>query len=260
MSWNNETQPQWGQPPVQPPTPPGAQPGWARKRVVIPSAVGLFFIGVIIGSAGSGGAETVRSATPAPKVTVTVTAEPKQAGTSDDKPAEPKEKAKPTAEDTGKEALVPNFVGMGLQSAQDTAQSKGFYVLSSHDSLGRGRLQALDRNWKVCSQNIKAGKTVSTETKLDFGAVKLEEGCPAKDAEPLEAAGGKMPNLVGKSVKAARGALDSGTSVTVTDAAEGRMVLMESNWKVCAQTPSPEAELKGQPVDITAVKFEEDCP
>ncbi|MFE2595791.1 PASTA domain-containing protein [Streptomyces sp. NPDC059396] len=257
MSWNTQAQPQWGQPPVQPPTPPGVRPGWARKRVVIPSAVGLFFIGVVIGSAGSSGVETTSSASPAPKVTVTVTAESKQVGKSDGKP---QEKAKPSAEDTGKVAPVPNFVGMGLQSAQDTAQAKGYYGLSSHDSLGRGRLQALDRNWKVCSQNIKAGKTVSTETKLDFGAVKLEEDCPAKDEKPLEAAGSKMPNLAGKSVNAARGALDSGTSVTVTDAAESRMVLMESNWQVCAQTPSPGTELQGQPVEITAVKFEEDCP
>ncbi|MFE9395354.1 PASTA domain-containing protein [Streptomyces flavidovirens] len=260
MSWNTQAQPQWGQPPVQPPKPPGAGPGWARKRVVIPSAVGLFFIGVVIGSAGSSGTETTRSAKPEPRVTGTVTAQPKQAGKPDDKPAERKEKAKPTAEDTGEEASVPNFVGMGLQSAQDTAQAKGFFGLSSHDSLGRDRLQALDRNWKVCSQNIKAGKTVSTETKLDFGAVKLEEDCPAKDEKPLEAAGSKMPNLAGKSVKAARGTLDSGTSVTVTDAAEGRMVLMESNWKVCTQTPGPGTKLKGQPVEITAVKFEENCP
>ncbi|MEK8146646.1 hypothetical protein NKH18_51415 [Streptomyces sp. M10(2022)] len=47
-----------------------------------------------------------------------------------------------------------------------------------------------------------------------------------------------MPNLVGKSVKAARGALDSGTSITTTDTAQGRMVLLESNWQVCTQSPS----------------------
>lgn len=260
MSWNTQNQPQWGHPPVQPPTPPKTGPGWARKRVVIPSAIGLFFIGVITGSAGSSGVETASSAGPGPKATVTVTAEPKQADKSDHKPTEPKGKAKASAEDSGEEAPVPNFVGMGLQSAQDAAQAKDFYGLSSHDSLGRDRLQALDRNWKVCSQNIKAGKTVATESKLDFGAVKLEEDCPANDEGPLEAGGSKMPDLAGKSVKAARGALDSGVSVTVTDAAEDRMVLVESNWKVCTQTPSPGTELKGQPAEITAVKFEEDCP
>lgn len=260
MSWNSQTQPQWGQASAQPPTPPGGRPGWARKRVVIPSAAGLFFVGVIVGGAGSDTTEAASSAKPAPKATVTVTAQPKQAAQSDDKSAPTKEKAKPSAERNGKGVPVPNFVGMGLQSAQDTAQAKGFYRLSSHDSLGRGRMQALDRNWKVCSQNIAAGKAVATTSKLDFGAVKLEESCPAKDRKPLEAAGGRMPNLAGQSVKTAREALDPGTSVTVTDAAEGRMVLMESNWKVCTQTPGPGTQLTGQPVDFTAVKFEEDCP
>ncbi|MFD8060829.1 PASTA domain-containing protein [Streptomyces cyaneofuscatus] len=155
---------------------------------------------------------------------------------------------------------VPNFVGMGLQSAQDVAQKEGFAALTSHDSAGRGRAQVFDRNWKVCSQNVAAGKTVPADTTLDFGTVKLEEDCPANDAEAPETADGKMPSLVGKSVKVARKALDSSTSITVTDAVQSRMVLMESNWQVCTQSPSPGAALNGQPVEFTAVKFEEDCP
>lgn len=178
-------------------------------------------------------------------------------------------KTAPTAADTTPAAeaeapverrAVANFVGMGLQSAQDKAQADGFYVLTSHDSAGRDRMQALDRNWKVCSQNYAAGKTIPTHTELDFGAVKLEETCPAKDEEEPEVEGGKMPDLAGKSVKAARGALDSGTSITVTDAGEGRMVLMESNWQVCTQSPSPGSTISGQPVELTAVKFDESCP
>jgi hypothetical protein len=46
---------------------------------------------------------------------------------------------------------MPKFVGMGLQSAQDMAQAAGFYRFRSHDSLGRDRMQILDRDWKVCS-------------------------------------------------------------------------------------------------------------
>ncbi|MGW1293700.1 hypothetical protein [Streptomyces sp. NPDC002533] len=164
-----------------------------------------------------------------------------------------------TEEEPAEKKAVPNFVGMGLQSAQDAAQAEGFYSLKSHDSAGRGRMQAFDRNWKVCSQNMAPGKVIPTDTTLDFGAVKLEETCPDSDKQAPEAAGGKMPDLVGESVKAARGALDSGTSITVTDAAQGRMVLMESNWKVCTQSPSPGASLNGQPVEFTAVKFEESC-
>ncbi|MFE9814067.1 hypothetical protein [Streptomyces sp. NPDC005773] len=156
--------------------------------------------------------------------------------------------------------VVANFVGMGLQSAQDKAQADGFYLLTSHDSAGRDRMQALDRNWKVCSQNHEAGKTIRTDTKLDFGAVKLDETCPAKDQREPKAEGGEMPDLARKSVKAARGALDSGTSVSVTDAGGDRMVLMESNWQVCTQSPSPGAALHGQPVELTAVKFDESCP
>ncbi|MHA5050023.1 PASTA domain-containing protein [Streptomyces sp. SD15] len=179
---------------------------------------------------------------------------PKASATTDDKPADDK----PSSAEKKK---VPSLVGMGLQSAQDTAQSEGFYSLKSHDSQGRDRMQAFDRNWKVCSQNVKAGTSVSTDTTLDFGAVKLEETCPAKDEAEPSAAGDKMPDFTGKSVKAARAALDSSTSITVNDASgDDRWVLVESNWQVCTQTPAAGTALNGQPVTLTAVKFEESCP
>ncbi|MFK0019583.1 hypothetical protein [Streptomyces sp. NPDC090798] len=166
----------------------------------------------------------------------------------DDKPAAAGRKA------------VPNLVGMGLQSAQDAAQEQGFYSLKSHDSLGRDRMQILDRDWKVCSQNTKAGTTASTDTTLDLGAVKLAEKCPSKDESAPSAAGGTMPDFKGKSVKAARAALDPSTSITVKDAsASDRLVLIESNWKVCTQSPSAGTALRGQPVALTAAKFEESC-
>jgi beta-lactam-binding protein with PASTA domain len=156
---------------------------------------------------------------------------------------------------------IPNLVGKGLQTAQDEAQSAGFYNLDSHDSLGRDRNQILDRDWKVCTQTPAAGKTAPTDTKLDFGTVKLDETCPAKDQAEPSAVGGKMPNLAGKSVKAARAALDSSTSITVTDATgDSRMILVESNWQVCSQDPAPGKALNGQPVEFTAVKFGESCP
>ncbi|MEV5005933.1 PASTA domain-containing protein [Streptomyces sp. NPDC055692] len=172
--------------------------------------------------------------------------------------SEPARDGKPGADQRKK---VPAFVGMGLQSAQDAAKDQGFHSLKSHDALGRGRMQAFHRNWKVCSQNVAAGTTVSTGTTLDFGAVKLEESCPAKDEAPPSAKGGKMPDFKGKSMKAARAALDASTSLTVKDASpDHRWVLMESNWQVCSQTPGPGTALKGQPVSFTAVKFGESCP
>ncbi|MCX4572810.1 hypothetical protein OHB41_06380 [Streptomyces sp. NBC_01571] len=164
---------------------------------------------------------------------------------------------KPTA---AERKTVPDFVGMGLQSAQDKAQKQGFRSLKSHDSLGRDRHQILDRDWKVCTQNLRAGTTAGTDTTLDFGAVKVAETCPAKDVPAPSTAGGKIPDFTGKSVKAARAALDSGTSFTVKDASGShRWILVESNWKVCTQSPAAGAALRGQPVELTAVKFDEPC-
>lgn len=166
-----------------------------------------------------------------------------------------------TATTGGKAGTVPEFVGMGLQSAQNAAQKQGFYSLTSHDSLGRERHQILDRDWKVCSQNVKAGTTTSTDTRLDFGAVKLDETCPAKDQSAPAQAAGKMPDFKGKSVNTARDALDSSTSITVKDASgKGRYVLVESNWQVCSQKPPAGTKLSGQPVEFSVVKFGESCP
>jgi hypothetical protein len=52
---------------------------------------------------------------------------------------------------------VPNVVGRDLQLAQDTMQAAGYYNLESRDSSGQGRMQVLDRNWKVVRQSPRAG-------------------------------------------------------------------------------------------------------
>lgn len=175
--------------------------------------------------------------------------------------------ARDTNSNTGEEskaetATLPDMTGKGLQSAQDQAQEQGFYSLTSHDATGRARLQAFDRNWKVCSQTPKAGEH-PTDTKIDFATVKLEEDCPAKDAGADKGDGkpaSAMPDFKGKSVKAARQALDGNTSLTVEDASgQDRIVFVESNWQVCSQSPSPGTKLDGQPVKLSAVKFEESC-
>ncbi|MET8978060.1 hypothetical protein ABZX85_20845 [Streptomyces sp. NPDC004539] len=165
----------------------------------------------------------------------------------------------PTPTDAAKTGTLPDMKGKGLQAAQDQAQAAGFYLLTSHDALGRGRMQAFDRNWKVCSQTPAPGPR-STDAKVDFGAVKLEESCPAKDEGTVRQAGATMPDFRGKSVKAARQSLDSSTGITVNDVSgESRMILLESNWKVCTQNPKPAAQLDGQPVEFGAVKFGESC-
>ncbi|MFH9980205.1 hypothetical protein ACH4ND_13310 [Streptomyces sp. NPDC017179] len=195
-------------------------------------------------TADTGTGDATSTAPPTPKAPVTGTGEAAE---------------EPSA-DTESTAALPDMVGKGLQSAQDEAQAAGFYHLTSHDALGRGRNQILDRGWKVCAQTPAPGAH-STDTKVDFSTVKLKESCPAGagQAEP-EKVGSTMPNFVGKAVKVARQALDSSTSITVDDASgQDRMVLIESNWKVCSTDPAAGEKLDGQPVTIGAVKFGESC-
>lgn len=89
---------------------------------------------------------------------------------------------KPTA-DAPKKATVPDFVGMGLQSAQDKAQGAGLHGLTSHDALGRERMQAFDRNWKVRSQTMEAGAFKPTDTDLD---VEDQGGLPGEEREAAD--------------------------------------------------------------------------
>ncbi|MHA6764432.1 hypothetical protein [Streptacidiphilus sp. PAMC 29251] len=167
----------------------------------------------------------------------------------------------PPSSASPKTGTLPNLVGKGLQSAQDTAQAAGFDTLKSHDALGRDRHQILDRGWKVCTQTPAPG-TRSTDATVDLGAVKTDETCPQHDAgTSTPKAGTTMPNFHGKAVSAARDALPSDTSLSVGDASgQGRIVIIESNWQVCSQSPAAGTKLTGQPVSFKAVKFGEACP
>jgi hypothetical protein len=75
---------------------------------------------------------------------------------------------------------MPDLVGSGLQDAQDAVQGLtgfGIALTFSHDATGQGRHQVSDRNWKVCDQSVKPGATITADTRIDFGAVKLDEAC-----------------------------------------------------------------------------------
>lgn len=75
-----------------------------------------------------------------------------------------------------KTVKVEDFVGMGLQEAQDAAQADGIGKLDSTDATGQGRMQLWDRNWTVCAQTPAAGETMSTDDTLTFDTVKSSEG------------------------------------------------------------------------------------
>jgi hypothetical protein len=75
---------------------------------------------------------------------------------------------------------MPNLVGAGLQDAQDSIQrltNYGIAITTSHDATGAARMQVADRNWKVCSQNVPPGETITSSSRIDFGVVKIDESC-----------------------------------------------------------------------------------
>jgi hypothetical protein len=89
--------------------------------------------------------------------------------------------ASTTSAQAAKQWTMPNLVGSNLQAAQDKMQSvtgDPIFLTSSHDASGRRRQQVVDRDWKVCTQNLVAGKTFTIKAKIDFGAVKVFENCP----------------------------------------------------------------------------------
>jgi hypothetical protein len=76
---------------------------------------------------------------------------------------------------------MPDLVGSVLQDAQDEIQTVtdgNVLISTSHDATGQHRNQVLDRNWRVCTQNVPAGDPITRDTLIDLGAVKLDESCP----------------------------------------------------------------------------------
>jgi hypothetical protein len=71
---------------------------------------------------------------------------------------------------------MPGLVGM--MDAQDKLQSLGSYMLDQQDATGLDRMQVLDSNWKVCSQDPAPGARVPSSATVSLASVKLSESCP----------------------------------------------------------------------------------
>jgi hypothetical protein len=161
----------------------------------------------------------------------------------------------------GSTGSLPNLVARGLQNAQDVAQQAGFTRLTSHDALGRGRHQVLDRDWKVCFQSPAPGAHAESVT-VDLGTVRTSEKCPGADhgVSALHPATDVMPNLRGKSLSVAAQLLGRDSTVTWRDASgKDRLIVVGSDWQVCRQKPAAGAAYNGVPVTLSAVKFGERC-
>ncbi|MCX2955323.1 PASTA domain-containing protein [Lentzea sp. NEAU-D7] len=73
-----------------------------------------------------------------------------------------------------KTCTVPNVVGLVHQTAQDTIQKAGLFLLAEEDASGQGRLLINDRNWKTTKQNVAAGTVVDCNTKILLSAEKID--------------------------------------------------------------------------------------
>ena len=136
---------------------------WLLRRFLIVPVI-------CMGPMTLGACAAARSA--APSVTINTTSGPAlQTAKSNTTPAAPASVAPEVF-------VMPRFSGQNLQLAQDTLQSLGSYLMDQQDAAGLGRLQVIDSNWKVCSQDPKAGEKVPVDTMVILRSVKLDEKCP----------------------------------------------------------------------------------
>lgn len=127
--------------------------------IALAAFVGLGVLGAVVGEEEK-----------APAVDVSGEAQEEKAS------KEPRKAVDEAGEQQPEDGELPGMVGENLQFAQDSAQAAGFYVLDDQDASGLGRLQVMDRNWTVCSQEPGPG-TYPVDTKVTFYAVKTGESC-----------------------------------------------------------------------------------
>lgn len=143
----------------------------ARRFVLVPAAA-LVFASSLVGCKSASSSDNSRTT-----VVQTVTA-----GTpNSEEGGGPSSGAGSTDGSEADGFVMPNEVGKNLQEAQDHVQNVAdspLFQTDSTDATGQGRSQFYDRNWKVCSQNVKPGTRVSEDTHISFAAVKNDEACP----------------------------------------------------------------------------------
>jgi hypothetical protein len=74
-----------------------------------------------------------------------------------------------------KTCTAPDVVGMVHQTAQDTMQAAGLFMLREEDATGQGRMLINDRNWKTVAQSVAAGSVVDCNTAVTLAAKKIGE-------------------------------------------------------------------------------------
>lgn len=144
----------------------------------------------------------------------------------------------------------PSFVGQNLKAAKTAASSAGYNAIS-HDAADSNAGQWDDDNWKVCFQT-PAAKQIGKLPTLDFGVVRNEVPCPAKDGDPIPYP--KIPKVVGQIfAKAAETLKPLGLQKIEPQSAYTDVTLPAAvdDWTVCFQEPEEGKEIQ-RPKTTTA--------
>lgn len=173
----------YGPPQGQAPFTPRQQPkGGAPRWVWIAGAIVV--IAIIGGAIGSHSSTNTDASVTAQEPSADVPTTPAAVATSSSPPAAKPRAVKPTAIPAPAAAryAMPNEVGQVLQDAQDDLQrvfDSPLYYSTSSDASGRRRHQILDRDWRVCSQNVVPGTAIDPdEIIVSFAVVRVTETCP----------------------------------------------------------------------------------
>lgn len=87
-----------------------------------------------------------------------------------------------TAAPAAQSWTMPTLIGRNLQEAQDAIQAltdNEIFYSGSTDLTGKGRNQIMDANWQVCTSTPPPGSTITKDTMIDFGVVRIDvEDCP----------------------------------------------------------------------------------
>jgi hypothetical protein len=79
--------------------------------------------------------------------------------------------------------IVPNVICAELQAAQDVLRGSGFFVVTSSDATGQGRIAVMDRNWVVIAQSVKPGESPGLTTHITLSVVKHGEPAGSSGCE-----------------------------------------------------------------------------
>jgi hypothetical protein len=123
-------------------------------------------------------------------------------------------------------------------------------------------------NWQVCQQRPAPGAPIASVRFVVDRACSGESTSgsevPAPSAGGGAAPAGAMPDLVGMVLQDAQDALQAKGSYLLDQqdaSGQGRLQLIDSNWRVCSQSPAPGASLSATTiVTLAAVKLAESCP